>query len=131
MREYEEQIRRQLAFLTYAPVVFVSALTKKRLPQLMDMVDYVADQSSIWVSTGALNRRLQDALARVQPPARRGVRLKAYYMVQTQVQPPTFLLFVNQPELLHFSYRRYLENRLRETYGFHGSPIIIKARARE
>ncbi len=131
MREYEEQIRRQLAFLTYAPVVFVSALTKKRLPQLMDMVDYVADQSSIRVSTGALNRLLQDALARVQPPARRGVRLKAYYMVQTQVQPPTFLLFVNQPELLHFSYRRYLENRLRETYGFHGSPIIIKARARE
>ncbi len=131
MREFEEHIRRQLAFLNYAPIVFVSALTRKRLPQLMDMVDYVADQSCIRVSTGTLNRLLQDAIARVQPPSRRGVRLKAYYMVQTQVQPPTFLLFVNNPELLHFSYRRYLENCLRETYGFHGNPIIIKARARE
>lgn len=131
MRQYEENIRRQLAFLDYAPIVFVSALTKRRLPQLMDMVDYVAEQSCIRVSTGALNKLLHDALARVQPPSRRGVRFKAYYMVQTQVQPPTFLLFVNKPELLHFSYRRYLENRLREIYGFHGNPIIIKARARE
>ncbi|MGI6037997.1 MAG: ribosome biogenesis GTPase Der [Limnochordia bacterium] len=130
MVEYEREYRRQLAFLHYAPMIFISAKTGRRLPQMLDLVDYVHEQTNIRISTGKLNDLLHEAAAQVQPPMKKGVRLKLFYAVQAQVKPPTFILFVNNPDLFHFSYRRYLENRLREHYGFHGSPIVIKAKPR-
>ncbi|NMB45524.1 MAG: ribosome biogenesis GTPase Der [Firmicutes bacterium] len=130
MRTYEQDIRHELSFVEYAPIVFVSALTGQRLPELMDVIKYVADQHSLRISTGRLNEVLQEAIHLNQPPSDKGKPLKVFYINQLSVQPPVFALFVNAPELLHFSYRRYLENRLREAFGFYGTPIWFKVRKR-
>src|SRR5690606_30670710 len=110
MKRFEEQIKEALKFLTYAPIIFISALQGQRVHQLFELAVYVANQHALRVSTGRLNRALQEALARRQPPSDKGVRLRIFYMTQTQVKPPTFLLFVNRAGLMHYSYQRYLEN---------------------
>ncbi|HHV93529.1 MAG TPA: ribosome biogenesis GTPase Der [Firmicutes bacterium] len=130
MARYEEDIRRELSFATYAPIVFVSALTRQRLPELLETTKYVADQHSLRITTGRLNEVLQEALYLNQPPSDKGRQLKIFYISQLGVKPPEFALFVNEPELLHFSYQRYLENKLREAFGFQGTPIWFKVRKR-
>lgn len=130
MRDYEQYIRRELAFLEYAPILFVSARTGQRLQQLLEVTQYVANQHSLRISTGRLNEVLQEAVTLNQPPADKGKRLKIFYINQLGVKPPVFGLFVNYPDLLHFSYRRYLKNKLREAFGFHGTPIWFKVRQR-
>lgn len=131
MRIYEEDIRRELAFVTYAPIVFVSATTGQRLGQLMETTKFVAGQHAMRVSTGRLNEVLQEAIHLNQPPSDKGKPLRLFYINQLSVKPPVFGLFVNEPSLLHFSYRRYLENRLRAAFGFHGTPIWFRVRKRE
>ncbi|MDI6871292.1 MAG: ribosome biogenesis GTPase Der [Bacillota bacterium] len=130
MAAFTRRIRAELAFLDYAPLIFVSAVRGKRIPQLIDLVEYVAEQQSRRVQTSHLNEVLSDAVARQEPPSDKGRALKLFYGTQVGVRPPTFVLFVNDPALMHFTYRRYLENRLREAYGFEGTPLILKARAR-
>lgn len=130
MKRFEEQIKEALKFLTYAPIIFISALQGQRVHQLFELAVYVANQHALRVSTGRLNRALQEALARRQPPSDKGVRLRIFYMTQTQVKPPTFLLFVNRAGLMHYSYQRYLENHLRDSFGFVGTPIRFRLRER-
>lgn len=127
---FEEDIRRELAFLQYAPILFASALTKQRVNRLADMVKFVAEQQHMRVSTSVLNELLEDAQLTNPPPAKGGKLLRIYYMTQASVQPPTFILFVNEPRLMHFSYVRFLENRLRETFGFEGTPIRLILRGK-
>lgn len=127
---FEEEIRRELAFLQYAPILFASALTKQRVNRLADMVKFVAEQQHMRVSTSVLNELLEDAQLTNPPPAKGGKLLRIYYMTQASVQPPTFILFVNEPRLMHFSYVRFLENRLRETFGFEGTPIRLILRGK-
>ena len=129
-KAFTERIRTALAYMPYAPITFVSAKTGQRIDALYDLILSVYEQSHLRVTTGALNDVLGEAMMRVQPPTDKGRRLKIYYMTQTQVAPPTFVLFCNVAELFHFSYQRYIENCLRETYGFSGTPIklIIKQR---
>ena len=130
VKAFTERIRTALAYMPYAPITFVSAKTGQRIDALYDLILSVYEQSHLRVTTGALNDVLGEAMMRVQPPTDKGRRLKIYYMTQTQVAPPTFVLFCNVAELFHFSYQRYIENCLRETYGFSGTPIklIIKQR---
>ncbi|MBQ5724854.1 MAG: ribosome biogenesis GTPase Der [Clostridia bacterium] len=130
VKAFTERIRTALAYMPYAPITFVSAKTGQRIDALYDLILSVYEQSHLRVTTGALNDVLSEAMMRVQPPTDKGRRLKIYYMTQTQVAPPTFVLFCNVAELFHFSYQRYIENCLRETYGFSGTPIklIIKQR---
>lgn len=127
---FEEDIRRELVFLQYAPILFASALTKQRVNRLADMVKFVAEQQHMRVSTSVLNELLEDAQLTNPPPAKGGKLLRIYYMTQASVQPPTFILFVNEPRLMHFSYVRFLENRLRETFGFEGTPIRLILRGK-
>lgn len=127
---FEEDIRRELAFLQYAPILFASALTKQRVNRLADMVKFVAEQQHMRVSTSVLNELLEDAQLTNPPPAKGGKLLRIYYMTQASVQPPTFILFVNETRLMHFSYVRFLENRLRETFGFEGTPIRLILRGK-
>ncbi|KXB89427.1 ribosome biogenesis GTPase Der [uncultured Megasphaera sp.] len=129
-QSFEEDIRRELAFLQYAPILFASALTKQRVNRLADMVKFVAEQQHMRVSTSVLNELLEDAQLTNPPPAKGGKLLRIYYMTQASVQPPTFILFVNEPRLMHFSYVRFLENRLRETFGFEGTPIRLILRGK-
>ncbi len=130
VKAFTERIRTALAYMPYAPITFVSAKTGQRIDALYDLILSVYEQSHLRVTTGALNDVLGEAMMRVQPPTDKGRRLKIFYMTQTQVAPPTFVLFCNVAELFHFSYQRYIENCLRETYGFAGTPIklIIKQR---
>ncbi len=130
-REYEEKIRRVLSFLSYAEIVFVSALTGQRLPKLFEKIDVVIANQNLRISTGVLNEILAEAVALNQPPTDRGRRLKLYYITQVSVKPPTFVIFVNDKELMHFSYTRYIENKLREAFGFKGTPIKIFIRERK
>ncbi len=127
---FTKLIRADLAFLQYAPVVFVSAKTKQRIPRLIELVDYVAEQHAMRLATSTLNDLLQDAIQMSPPPSDKGRHLKILYISQVEIKPPTFVLFVNDPELMHFSYQRYLENKLRATYGFEGTPIRIHVRKR-
>ncbi|MCU9613717.1 ribosome biogenesis GTPase Der [Caldibacillus lycopersici] len=131
MNKFEEKIRDEFQFLDYAPVVFVSAKTKKRLHTLLPSIKLVSENHSQRVQTNVLNDVIMDAVAMNPTPTDHGKRLKIYYMTQVAVKPPTFVLFVNEPELLHFSYERFLENRLRDAFGFLGTPIKIIARARK
>ena len=133
MDKAREQIRAGLSYMTYAPVIFISALTGQRVPRLFELINYVNDQSTMRISTGMLNNILADALARVQPPTDKGKRLKIYYMTQTGVRPPTFVAFCNDKELFHFSYQRYLENRIRSVFGMEGTPIrfIVRRKGEE
>lgn len=125
VKEYTTRIRTALAYMPYAPIVFVSAMTGQRVMNLYSMINDVYTSACHRVSTGMLNDVLNDAMDRVQPPSDRGKRLKIYYMTQTSVCPPTFVIFCNSEELFHFSYRRYIENCLRDTFGFEGTPIKL------
>lgn len=131
MHKFEQKIKEELAFLPYVPTIFVSALTKQRLPKILELVDFVADEASKRVATADLNNLIRDAVQATPPPADKHRRLKIFYATQGGVKPPTFILFINDPELMHFSYRRYLENKIRQTYGFEGTPIRIFLRQRE
>jgi GTPase len=128
MEAYRENVRNELAYLTYAPILFISALTGQRVQRVFELVDYVAEQHALRISTGKLNDLLSDAMAVTPPPTKKGKQLKIYYMTQVKVKPPTFAVFVNEPELAHFSYMRFIENRLRESYGFEGTPIRLLVR---
>ncbi|MBQ8894157.1 MAG: ribosome biogenesis GTPase Der [Clostridia bacterium] len=130
MERLRKDIQHELAFMSFAPIVFISALEGQRLPQLMLAVKEAAAENKRRISTGMLNDVLNDATARVQPPSDKGRRLKIYYMTQASVQPPTFVFFVNRKDLFHFSYQRYLENRIRDTFGFKGTPIRFIIRER-
>ena len=130
MDRQREEIRRDLSFMPYAPIVFISALTGQRVPRLFELINYVNEQSVMRIPTGTLNSLLADAMARVQPPTDKGRRLKLYYMTQTGVRPPTFIIFCNDRELFHFSYQRYIENQLRGTFGLEGTPIRLIVRQR-
>lgn len=127
-REFEQKIRDHFLFLSYAPIVFVSAKTKQRLHSLIPMINTVAENHSMRVKTNVLNDVVMDAVMMNPTPTDKGNRLKINYVTQVSVKPPTFILFVNDPELLHFSYKRYLENQIREAFGFKGTPIRIIAR---
>ncbi|MBS3886795.1 MAG: ribosome biogenesis GTPase Der [Dethiobacter sp.] len=128
MDAFRENIRKELAYLAYAPIVFISALTGQRVQRLYELIDYVAEQHAMRVKTSRLNELLEDATAVVPPPTKKGKQLKIYYLTQIRVKPPTFAVIVNDPELAHFSYVRFLENKLREAYGFEGTPIRIVVR---
>ncbi len=125
---YTKNIRTALAYMPYAPIIFVSALTGQRVAHIYEMINSVYAEAHKRVSTGMLNDLLSDATTRVQPPSDKGKRLKIYYMTETSVAPPTFVVFCNSEELFHFSYRRYLENCLRDTFGFAGTPIRMVIR---
>ena len=130
VKEYNKKIRTALAYMPYAPIVYVSALTGQRVANIYEMINEVYAESRRRITTGVLNDLLNDATTRVQPPSDKGKRLKVYYMTQTSVAPPTFVIFCNSEELFHFSYRRYIENCLRDTFGFNGTPIKIVIRQR-
>jgi len=128
MDKMRERIAEDLKFMSYAPIVFISAKTGQRVEKLYEMINFVADQHSRRISTGVLNDMLSDATAKVQPPTDKGKRLKLLYMTQPSVCPPTFVVFVNDKELFHFSYQRYIENCIRDTFGLTGTPIHIISR---
>lgn len=132
-KEFTEKVYKALSYMTYAPVIFLSAKTGQRVGKLFGLINSCCEQSKIRITTGTLNDVLNDATARVQPPSDKGRYLKIYYMTQIGIQPPTFVIFCNSAELFHFSYRRYIENCLRETFGFKGTPIklIIRERGEE
>jgi GTPase len=131
MKEFEQKIRDQFLFLDYAPIVFLSAKTKKRIHTLLPMINLASENHSMRVETSVLNDIIMDAVAMNPTPTDKGKRLKIYYATQVSVKPPTFVIFVNEPELLHFSYERFLENRIRDAFGFEGTPIKIFARERK
>lgn len=131
MNEYEKKIRDEFLFLDYAPIVFVSAKTKQRLHTLLPLIKTVSENHAMRVQTNVLNDVIMDAVAMNPTPTEGKHRLKIFYMTQASVKPPTFILFVNDPELLHFSYERFFENRIRDAFGFLGTPIRIIARARK
>jgi GTP-binding protein len=131
MNRVTEEIRKQFIYLSYAPIMFISALTKQRVHQIIPMIDRLYDFSNLRIQTSILNEVVLDAQLFTPAPMHNGKRLKIYYVSQVAVAPPTFILFVNDPELMHFSYRRYIENRLREAFIFEGTPIHIIARARD
>ena len=128
MDRMREDIRRDLSFMTYAPIVFISALTGQRVSRLFELINYVNDQASMRITTGMLNSVLADAQTRVQPPTDKGRRLKIYYMTQISVKPPHFVVFCNDARLFHFSYQRYLENQIRAAFGLQGTPIKLTIR---
>ena len=130
VKQFTDKIRTALSYMPYAPIIFVSAKTGQRVVKLFEHINYVNEQASLRISTGMLNDVLTDATSRVQPPTDKGKRLKIYYITQTSVKPPEFVIFVNDAELFHFSYQRYIENCLRETFGFNGTPIKIIVRQR-
>ncbi len=125
VKQYTEKIQTALAYMPYAPLIFVSAKTGQRIPNIYEHIKYVHNQANTRISTGMLNDVLAEATMRAQPPTDKGRRLKIYYMTQISVAPPTFVIFCNNIELFHFSYQRYLENCLRETFGFRGTPIKL------
>ena len=131
MDEYRRQLEQDFSFMPYAPMVFISAKTGQRVDELFRVIKLVANSNSMRIATGTLNDVLAQATARVQPPTDKGRRLKIYYMTQASTRPPTFVCFVNSAELFHFSYQRYLENRIRETFGLKGTPVrfIIRERS--
>ncbi len=128
MEKMRKDVMRDLSFMSYAPILFISALTGQRTERLFELVNFVNDQSNMRISTGMLNDVLADAQARVQPPTDKGRRLKIYYMTQTGIKPPNFVIFCNSRELFHFSYQRYLENQIRSVFGLEGTPVRIVIR---
>ena len=130
-REYEAKIRQVLSYLSYAEIVYVSAKTGQRLPKLFDTIDMVIENQTLRISTGVLNEIMTEAVAMQQPPSDKGRRLKLYYITQVSVKPPTFIIFVNDKQLMHFSYVRYLENKIREAFGFKGTSLHFIIRERK
>ncbi|HIU64236.1 MAG TPA: ribosome-associated GTPase EngA, partial [Candidatus Avacidaminococcus intestinavium] len=127
---FTEMLRNELVFMQYAPVVYVSAVTFQRIHRLPEVINYVAEQNAMRISTSILNQVITDALAINPPPSDKGKRLKILYTTQVKIKPPTFVIFVNDPEIMHFSYQRYLENKLRESFGFEGTPLHIIIRGK-
>lgn len=130
MKEFKNKLAVDFSFMSYAPVVFISAQTGQRIDRLFETIVFVHSQNSMRISTGKLNEVLADATARVQPPTDKGKRLKIYYMTQASTRPPTFVFFVNNAQLFHFSYQRYLENQIREIFGLDGTPVRFIIRER-
>ena len=128
MDKMRKAVMRDLSFMSYAPVLFISARTGQRTDRIFELVNFVNDQSNMRITTGMLNDVLADAQARVQPPTDKGRRLKIYYMTQTGVKPPNFVIFCNSRELFHFSYQRYIENQIRAVFGLEGTPIRMVIR---
>ena len=129
--EYTNNVKNTLSFMQYAEILFISAMTGQRLNKLFDLIDVVIENHSLRISTGVLNEILSEAVALQQPPSDKGKRLRLYYMTQVSVKPPTFVIFVNDKQLMHFSYQRYIENRIRDAFGFKGTPIRIIIRERK
>ena len=130
VNKFEKNVRSVLSFVPYAQIIFISALTGQRLPKLFDMIDAVCANTSMRIATGVLNEIMTEAVALQQPPSDKGRRLKLFYMTQVAVKPPTFVIFVNDKELMHFSYTRYIENQIREAFGFSGTPLKFIIRER-
>ena len=128
MEKMRKDIMRDLSFMSYAPVIFISAVTGQRIDRIYELINFVNDQSNMRITTGMLNNVLADAQARVQPPTDKGRRLKIYYMTQTGIKPPCFVIFCNSRELFHFSYQRYIENQIRAVFGLEGTPVRIVIR---
>lgn len=131
VNKYTARIREVLSFMPYAEITFISAMTGQRLQKLFDLIDIVAENHAMRISTGVLNEIMAQAVALQQPPSDKGKRLKLYYMTQTGVKPPTFVIFVNDKKLMHFSYTRYIENQIREAFGFKGTPLKFIIRERK
>lgn len=129
--KFTEEIRNKLSYMPYAELLFISAQTGQRLPKLFDTIDAVIENHSLRIATGVLNEIMSEAVAMQQPPSDKGKRLKLYYITQVSVKPPTFVIFVNDKELMHFSYTRYIENRIRESFGFRGTPLKFIIRERK
>ena len=130
MDRMRKEVQEGLSFMTYAPILFISAKTGQRVDRLFELIDYVSNQAATRITTGMLNDVLADAQTRVQPPTDKGKRLKIYYMTQVGVKPPHYVIFCNDTKLFHFSYQRYLENCIRNTFGLEGTPIKISVRQR-
>ena len=128
MDTFRKQLQEDFSFMSYAPIVFISAKTGQRVDKLMELIKYVDAQNAMRVTTGKLNEMLAAATARVQPPSDKGRRLKIFYITQASTRPPTFVCFVNRKDLFHFSYQRYIENQIRETFGLEGTPIRMIVR---
>ncbi len=131
MNEFRSKLEKDFSFMSYAPFIFISAKTGQRIDKLFELINYVDNQNAMRIKTGMLNDLLSYSTARVQPPTDRGRRLKIYYMTQAATRPPTFVTFVNKKELFHFSYQRYLENQIRESFGLEGTPIRMIVRERD
>lgn len=131
MNEFTEKLKKDFGFMSYAPFVFISAVTGQRIDKLFEMINFVAQQNAVRIPTGRLNDVLAYATSRVQPPSDKGRRLKIYYMTQASTKPPTFVMFVNRAQLFHFSYQRYIENQIRETFGLDGTPVRFVIRERD
>lgn len=129
--EYTNKIRDILSFMPYAEIMFISAKTGQRLPKLFDMIDFVIANHAMRIETGVVNEIMAEAVALQQPPSDKGKRLKLYYITQVSVKPPTFVIFVNDKQLMHFSYTRYIENKIREAFGFKGTPLRFIIRERK
>lgn len=129
--KFTNKLREVLSYMPYSEIIYISALTGQRLPKLFDMIDTVVENCTLRIATGVLNEILSEAVALQQPPSDRGKRLKIYFMTQVSVKPPTFVLFVNNKELMHFSYTRYIENRIRDAFGFKGTPLKFIIRERK
>ena len=130
MKQFRLDVLDELSFMQYAPVVFISALTGQRIPKLFELARFVSEQNAMRIKTGMLNDVLNEATMKVQPPSDKGKRLKIYYMTQAGTKPPTFVVFVNNKELMHFSYLRYLENQIRSVFGLEGTPVRFVVRER-
>ena len=128
---FTDDLREKLGFLQYAPVLYTSALTGQRVERVTELVKYVAEQHSMRIKTSVLNELIRDAVSVNPPPTKKGKQLKILFVTQVGIMPPTFIIFVNDPELMHFSYLRFIENRLRESFGFEGTPLRLVVRARK
>lgn len=123
LENYRKTVYQKLAYLTYAPIIFISAVTGQRVDKLFELINFVVDQNAMRISTGVLNNILNECIAMVQPPSDKGKRLKIYYMTQASTKPPTFVIFCNNLDLMHYSYQRYIENQIRKNFGLEGTPI--------
>ena len=130
MDEQRKSYMRDFSFMSYAPIVFISAKTGQRIDRLFELIRFADEQNAMRITTGMLNEVLARATARVQPPSDKGKRLKIYYITQPSTRPPTFVTFVNRADLFHFSYQRYIENQIRETFGLEGTPVRLIVRER-
>ena len=131
LENYEKEIREKLKYLSYAPIIFISAKTGQRVNKIFDLINYVAEQNALRISTSVLNQVINEAIAMVQPPTDKGKRLKIFYGTQASTKPPTFVIFVNDKELFHFSYERYLVNQIRKEFGLVGTPVRIIVREKK
>ena len=130
MDEQRKKLEQDFSFMSYAPIIFISAKTGQRIDRLFELIKYVNEQNAMRITTGMLNEVLARATSRVQPPSDKGKRLKLYYITQPSTRPPTFVVFVNRADLFHFSYQRYIENQIRETFGLEGTPVRVIVRER-